>query len=160
MLKKKFKTVQVIVNGQDLLLLLFCLEKLYNKTIVDYYDMMWCRPELCLCQSILVHILSGRLHQIMSNASIVKNCIMTYAGVIYCFFLLILNDLCKYWGKQYWPNQNTPTVPVWSGSKLFVKKLLKIQQTTKADDFCCDWCFTTTQLGGQQKSSSWTRIRR
>ena len=38
--KKKFKTVQDIVHSQDFVVIVvaffFCLEKLYNKTIVDY----------------------------------------------------------------------------------------------------------------------------
>ena len=37
--KKNFKTVQEIVNSQDFVVVgafLSCLEKLYNKTIVDY----------------------------------------------------------------------------------------------------------------------------
>ena len=35
--KEKFKTVQDIVRSQDFVVVaFFCLEKLYNKTIVDY----------------------------------------------------------------------------------------------------------------------------
>ena len=35
--KQKFKTVQGIVHSQDFVVVaFFCLEKLYNKTIVDY----------------------------------------------------------------------------------------------------------------------------
>ena len=34
--KKIFKAVQDIVHGQDFVVVVFCLEKLYNKTIVDY----------------------------------------------------------------------------------------------------------------------------
>ena len=37
--KKKFKTVQDIVQSQDFVVVVvafLCLEKLYNKTIVDY----------------------------------------------------------------------------------------------------------------------------
>ena len=36
--KKKFKTIQDIVHSQDCVVVIafFCLEKLYNKTIVDY----------------------------------------------------------------------------------------------------------------------------
>ena len=73
----------------------FCLEKLYNKIIVDYWGIghdvistweyqYWPR------------LRSGRYH-IMSNASIVNNCIMSNASIVNnciviftCFFLLIL----------------------------------------------------------------------
>ena len=36
--EKEFKTVQDIVHSQDfvVVVVIFCLEKLYNKTIVDY----------------------------------------------------------------------------------------------------------------------------
>ena len=40
------------------------------------------------------------------------------------------------------PDQTAPTGAVWSWSILFVEKASKtIQQTTKAEDFCCDWSF-------------------
>ena len=59
---KKFKTVQDIVHSQDFVVVVaffVLIEKLYNKTIPP--------------RSILVF--SGRYH-IMSNASIVNNCIL------------------------------------------------------------------------------------
>ena len=33
------------------------------------------------------------------------------------------------------------TVPVGSGSTLFVEEASQNQQTTHSDDFCCDWRF-------------------
>ena len=40
------------------------------------------------------------------------------------------------------PDQTAPIGPVWSGSTLFVGKASKtFQQTTKADNFCCDGRF-------------------
>ena len=40
------------------------------------------------------------------------------------------------------PDQTAPTGAVWSGSTLFDQKVSKtFQQITKADRFCCDWCY-------------------
>ena len=40
------------------------------------------------------------------------------------------------------PDQTAPIGAVRSGSTLFVGQASKtFQQTTKADDFCCDWRF-------------------
>ena len=44
------------------------------------------------------------------------------------------------------PDQTAPTRAVLSGSTLFVKKVSEIfQQTTKTDDFYCDWRFMVEQ---------------
>ena len=43
-------------------------------------------------------------------------------------------------------DQTAPIGAVLSGSTLFVIKACKtFQQTTKTDDFCCDWRFKTRQ---------------
>ena len=45
-------------------------------------------------------------------------------------------------GNSVDPDQTAPMGAIGSESTLFAKKASKtVQQTTKAFDFCCDWCF-------------------
>ena len=67
------------------------------------------------------------------------------AFVVCCKFLLTFFNKVKYRDKQCGSGSDCSYAPIgadWSGSTLFVGKASKIfQQTTKADDFCCDWLF-------------------
>ena len=61
------------------------------------------------------------------------------AFVVCCKFLLTLFNKVKY-RDSVDSDQTAPIGAVWSESTLFVGKASKtFQQTTIADEFCCDW---------------------
>ena len=75
--------------------LFFCLDKLYNKIIVtiEAMDMIWYRPENTniVLGSASVNIGTLSRYHIMSNASIVNNCIVLDALQSYLSWALVLN---------------------------------------------------------------------
>ena len=67
---------------------------------------------------------------------------MSSAEVVCCKQLpYITNDL-SIEANSVDPEQTAPIGAVWSGSTLFsIEASYTFQQTTKADEFCCDWRF-------------------
>ena len=62
------------------------------------------------------------------------------ATVVCCKKLPNITEELSIEANSVGPDQNAPIGAAWSGSTLFVGKASKtFQQTTKADDFCCDW---------------------
>ena len=67
---------------------------------------------------------------------------MSSAEVVCCQKLPSITDEISIEANSVDPEQTAPIGAVWSGSTLIaIEASETIQQTRKADDFCCDWRF-------------------